>query len=119
MRTVALATHGGCPKLSADDQLLIPHLRDFDIEAKAMVWDNYETDWSEFDQVIIRSCWATRVLDLEESAAVTVRRFRMAQALTHQSIVCYNQHAGHGQMLRVAGLASGTGWKDFLTVSCR
>jgi len=57
MRTVALATHGGCPKLSADDQLLIPHLRDFDIEAKAVVWDNQETDWSEFDQVIIRSCW--------------------------------------------------------------
>ena len=57
MKTVALATHGGCPKLSADDQLLIPYLRDFDIEAKAMVWDNQETDWSEFDQVIIRSCW--------------------------------------------------------------
>src|SRR5580704_16340882 len=57
MRTVALATHRGCPKLSADDQLLIPLLRDFDIEAQAVVWDNQETDWSEFDQVIIRSCW--------------------------------------------------------------
>ena len=57
MRTVALATHSGCPKLSADDQLLIPLLRDFDIEAQAVVWDNQETDWSEFDQVIIRSCW--------------------------------------------------------------
>jgi len=33
-----------------------------------------------------------------------------AQALTHQSIVCYNLHAGHGQMLRVVGLALGTGW---------
>jgi hypothetical protein len=57
MRTVALATHSGCPNLTADDQLLIPHLRDFDIEAKAVVWDNQETDWSEFNQVIIRSCW--------------------------------------------------------------
>ena len=60
MRTVALATHSGCPKLSADDQLLIPYLRDLDIEAKAVVWDNRETDWTEFDQVIIRSCWESK-----------------------------------------------------------
>jgi hypothetical protein len=33
--------------------------------------------------------------------------------------VCYNQNVGHGQMLRVVGLALGTGWQYFLTVSCR
>jgi tetratricopeptide (TPR) repeat protein len=32
-------------------------------------------------------------------------------------MLCYNLHAGHGQMLRVVGLALGTGWTYFLTVS--
>ena len=41
------------------------------------------------------------------------------RALTHQSIVCYNLHAGHGQMLRIVGLASGFVGMYFLTVSCR
>ena len=31
-------------------------------------------------------------------------------SLTDQSMLCYNLHAGHGQMLRVVGLALGTGW---------
>ncbi len=40
----------------------------------------------------------------------TVWRSRFGRCLTRQFIVCYNLHAGHGQMLRVVGHALETGW---------
>jgi hypothetical protein len=41
------------------------------------------------------------------------------QSYTDLNSLCYNSFSGHGHMLRVVGLASGTGGTYFLTVSCR
>jgi hypothetical protein len=38
---------------------------------------------------------------------------------TNSNCLCYNSIAGHGQMLRIVGLASGLVGMYFLTVSCR
>jgi hypothetical protein len=53
--------------------------------------------------------------------AAPLRDSSWAQALMHQSGLCYNynQHLGHGQMLRIVELASGRVGMYFLTVSCR
>lgn len=54
-KTIALATCSRLPRLTDDDRLLIDALARFGIDARPLVWD--EGDASEFDAVIIRSCW--------------------------------------------------------------
>ena len=76
MKQIALVSYQGCPELTDDDRLLIPVLRHLGVEAKCAVWDAH-VDWTQFDQVVLRSCWdyhlrANEFLDwigrLEESA---------------------------------------------------
>jgi glutathione synthase/RimK-type ligase-like ATP-grasp enzyme len=105
MRTVALATHRGCPKLSADDQLLIPHFRDFDIEAKAVVWDNQETDWSEFRQVIIRSCWDYHLRLPEFLAWIAGLESRNVDLQNNGDLVRWNADKRYLRRLEQSGIA--------------
>jgi len=56
MNKVALVSYAGCPELTDDDRLLLPALRHLGVQAKCAVWDA-PVDWTEFDQVILRSCW--------------------------------------------------------------
>ena len=104
MRTVALATHSGCPKLSADDQLLIPLLRDFDIEAQAVVWDNQETDWSEFDQVIIRSCWDYHLRLPEFFAWISLVESRDVDLQNSGALVRWNADKRYLRRLEQSGI---------------
>jgi len=104
MRTVALATHSGCPKLSADDQLLIPYLRDLDIEAKAVVWDNRETDWTEFDQVIIRSCWDYHLRLPEFLAWIAVLESRSVDLQNNGALVRWNADKRYLRRLEQCGI---------------
>ena len=57
MKRVALVTYRDRPELTDDDRLLIPHLLDFGVEARAVVWDDPRVDWQGFDLVLLRSCW--------------------------------------------------------------
>src|SRR5260221_4621127 len=56
MKNVALVTCSGVPELTDDDRLLIPALRRRGVEAAPVVWDA-PIDWTQFDRVILRSCW--------------------------------------------------------------
>ena len=56
MKQVALVSYAGCPELTDDDRLLLPALRRLGVEARCTVWDAH-VDWTQFDQVILRSCW--------------------------------------------------------------
>jgi hypothetical protein len=61
MKQVALVSYAGFPELTDDDRLLLPALRHLGLEARCAVWDA-PVDWTQFDQVILRSC---RDLSLE------------------------------------------------------
>jgi glutathione synthase/RimK-type ligase-like ATP-grasp enzyme len=54
---VALATYTLAPRLAPDDQLLPPALAEFGISAEPVVWSDDSVNWTEFDAVVIRSCW--------------------------------------------------------------
>src|SRR6476660_7571469 len=54
---IALLTCESLPNLLPTDQALIPELEKFGITAKAVVWDNVETDWSSFDYLVFRNTW--------------------------------------------------------------
>jgi glutathione synthase/RimK-type ligase-like ATP-grasp enzyme len=56
MKRIALASCAAWPNLSEDDRLLIPALQQFNVEAVPAIWDG-SVDWTQFDLVIVRSCW--------------------------------------------------------------
>ncbi len=57
MTRIALATYADAPALTPDDRLLIAPLERDGIKAAAAVWDAPNVSWSDFDAVIVRSCW--------------------------------------------------------------
>ena len=54
---VALATYPQAPHLAPDDRLLPPALASLGINAEPVVWSNAAAPWSDFDAVVVRSCW--------------------------------------------------------------
>lgn len=56
MKRIALVSCAAWPDLTDDDRLLIPALQQLDVEAVPAIWDG-PVDWTQFDQVVIRSCW--------------------------------------------------------------
>lgn len=54
---VALATSQNPAQIPADERALIVSLADLGITACAEIWWSSETDWLQFDAVIVRSCW--------------------------------------------------------------
>src|SRR5688572_25364981 len=57
MLTVGLATSEKWPSLAPDDAPLFSDLRALGIDARAVVWSDPAADWTQFDVVVIRSCW--------------------------------------------------------------
>jgi glutathione synthase/RimK-type ligase-like ATP-grasp enzyme len=57
VRRIALATYRRAPRLAADDELLPPALASLGITAEPVVWSNDSATWSDFDAVVVRSCW--------------------------------------------------------------
>ena len=54
---IALLTCEKLPELTEADKLLIPALAKFNITATAMIWDDKNVNWSEFDYLIFRNTW--------------------------------------------------------------
>ncbi len=55
--SIALLTGKKFDEWKFDDKLLIDALKAEQIEAKSVVWDNPNNDWSAFDAVIVFSTW--------------------------------------------------------------
>jgi glutathione synthase/RimK-type ligase-like ATP-grasp enzyme len=54
---VALATSARWPQLAPEESSLIPELASRGLDARPAVWSDPSIDWSQFDRVVIRSCW--------------------------------------------------------------
>ena len=61
---IALATYEQLPGLTADDELVVPHLARLGIDAEAAAWSDATVRWTAYDAVVLRSCWDYH-LDLE------------------------------------------------------
>jgi hypothetical protein len=57
MPAIALATYAALPDLAPDEHPLIDSLAALGVRATAAVWDDPSVAWSEFDAVVVRSCW--------------------------------------------------------------
>lgn len=54
---MALATCARFPDLDAEDRLVIPALAALGIEAVPAVWNDADTEWAQFDLVVLRETW--------------------------------------------------------------
>lgn len=57
MKKVALITYSKLPNLVDGDNLLLKPFNKNGFEVKAVPWDQPDTNWNNFDIVILRSCW--------------------------------------------------------------
>ena len=57
MPSIALATYAALPALATDEHQLVSELAAIGIRATPAVWDDPSIEWSEFDALVIRSCW--------------------------------------------------------------
>lgn len=57
MMRVALATYAELPQLAADDRLLRRTLSERGHRADAVVWDDPDVAWQDYDLIVVRSCW--------------------------------------------------------------
>lgn len=78
---IGFVTFAGFPEVAVDDQPLAEALRELGVEVRAIPWQEKDVNWSNFDQVLLRSCWDyhlhltqfERWLDLLEQADCQVR----------------------------------------------
>jgi glutathione synthase/RimK-type ligase-like ATP-grasp enzyme len=54
---IALLTCEKLPELTLADQLLIPELAKYNIEATAVIWDDDTINWTHYDCLIFRNTW--------------------------------------------------------------
>ncbi|MEJ2153152.1 MAG: hypothetical protein P8Y29_09440 [Gemmatimonadota bacterium] len=57
MVRIVFATWRGQPGVTADDRLAIGPLRDRGIDVESVPWSSTAADWTQFDAVVLRSCW--------------------------------------------------------------
>lgn len=57
MPRIALATYATLPGLNDDDRLLVSALDKQGVAAVPAVWDSPDVTWSDFQGVLVRSCW--------------------------------------------------------------
>lgn len=57
MKRVALITWSGLPEGAESEQMLLPHLSAAGIDAQIVDWRDAGADSSQFDLLVLRSCW--------------------------------------------------------------
>jgi len=56
-KRIAFVTYSEKPRLTDDDRLVLPHLANRGITVLPAVWNDKTVPWSQFDLVVLRSCW--------------------------------------------------------------
>lgn len=57
MGRIAFVTWSGAPAATADDELAATALRELGVHVTAVPWTDRSVTWSDFDAVVLRSCW--------------------------------------------------------------
>lgn len=62
---LALITYSGLPNGAESERLMLPHLSAANVEAQFVDWRSASRDFSQFDLVVLRSCWDYHLHNLE------------------------------------------------------
>lgn len=97
---VGLATCAAMPGLHDDDILLLTALRERDVDARPVVWDDPAVDWEGLDLVVVRNTW-DYVWRLEEFLAWAATVPRLANPAR---VLRWNTDKRYLQVLHDAGV---------------
>jgi glutathione synthase/RimK-type ligase-like ATP-grasp enzyme len=100
---IAIATCAGYADLEVDDDLLREALRARGAEARSVVWDEEETDWSGFDLCLVRSTWDYH--EKHEEFIDWARRVESATSLRNPAdLIAWNSEKTYLRELAEAGV---------------
>lgn len=102
---IALATNQEYPDLIGGDVLLLEAFRKAGYEAHPAIWNDPSVDWTQFDHVVIRSCWGYH----KQIAAFHVWLDKLANhgSVVHNTpdIIRWNSHKKYLFDLQTRGVA--------------
>ena len=104
-RTIALATASKYADLVADDQLLVDALRTRGTNAVAAIWNDPAQRWSDYDAVVIRSCWDYHLAHAAFLAWITQLETTGVRVLNPPALVRWNAEKGYLRELAAKGVA--------------
>ena len=102
---VALATSAALATLPDDDRLLIEPLARRGIAAEPVVWDDPAARWTEYDAVVIRSCWDYHERHDEFLAWVGELEAAGVPLFNPPAVVRWNADKAYLRVLEAAGTA--------------
>lgn len=94
-RRIALATSRELPALWEGDRILLNELRRRGWTAAPAVWDDEAHDWSQWDVVLIRSCWDYHLKADRFRAWLDRLSHLHVIVINSQDIVRWNLHKGY------------------------
>ncbi len=103
--TIALATAGQFADLVADDRLLVDVLRARGTNAVAATWNDPAQRWTDYDAVVIRSCWDYHLAHDEFIAWITRLETSGVRLLNPPALVRWNAEKGYLRDLAASGVA--------------
>jgi glutathione synthase/RimK-type ligase-like ATP-grasp enzyme len=101
---IALLTCQRLPNLTPADQLLIPELAKHDITAEAVIWDNPNVIWSDFDYLIFRNTWDYYEKENEFNSWLATIKKLGVKTLNSIEIVEQNKHKFYLKALEEKGI---------------
>lgn len=103
-KQVALITWSGLPEGAESERLLLPRLAAANVEAKFVDWRSDGCDLSQFDLLILRSCWDYH-LHGEEFIAWLRETADMVRVLNDPETVLWNRNKFYLRELEAQGIA--------------
>lgn len=104
-RTIALATSRQFASLVADDRLLVGALAERGISAVGAIWNDPAVKWTDYDAVVIRSCWDYHLAHDEFLAWVARLETGGVCILNPPALVRWNAEKGYLRDLSSRGIA--------------
>ena len=103
-RTIALATASAYASLVADDRLLVDALATRGVRTAPAIWNDPAVNWTDFDAVVIRSCWDYHLAHDEFLAWVARLHASNVRVLNPPALVRWNAEKGYLRDLTARGV---------------
>lgn len=101
-KQVALITWSGLPDGAESERLLLPHLAAANVEAQFIDW-RCDCDYTQFDLIILRSCWNYHLHDAEFTAWLQ-RTASVVHVLNDLETVLWNKNKFYLRELQEQGI---------------
>lgn len=102
-KQVAIITWSGLPQGAESEQLLLPWLAASDVDARMVDWRAASVDFSQFDLIVLRSCWDYH-LHAKEFMEWMLRTARVAPILNKVDTVFWNGNKFYLRELEERGI---------------